>query len=226
MTLLKISFFLFIVVLCPILIFILILGSTLYNFRESLKIEPIPQRGYRSRIRDLNGDLPVLETLEFEKIDEFYLKTIPNIITYVFKHKNDPIYLCQYHLGQKMASDYITRYRDEITLTTANTVDAGMTPRPDKNLLQIFPGRSFGDLLLEHQKSHQFLTENFTKAYDIPESEFRHYFMKSFHEQGAYMRKPLLWPFVLLVRTVTKYGKIYCKSVIDQLSDGRLKIYS
>lgn len=224
--LLKIPLIIFIIFTAPLLLIVLTYTSFLYNFRESLQMEPIPERGYSSRTKELEKDQETIQySLDFRKIDQFYLKTIPNSVTYVFKHKKEPIYFCIYHLGKKMACDFLTRYENDMYLTTSNVIDAGMTPRPDKYFLQIFPGKSYKDLYNEHQKSHLFLNNKGVRTFNMAEGEFRHYFMKSFFEQGAYIRKFFLWPIRLIFRTITQRGRVFCKPIIDQHAQGKIKIF-
>jgi hypothetical protein len=98
----------FLIIAVPVLTIMLIYGSFLYSFRQSLKMEAVPTHGYSTRTRALDQTARHLEAIGFQKIDQFYLKMIPDSITYVFKHQHDPCYFCLYHLGQKMTCDVVT----------------------------------------------------------------------------------------------------------------------
>jgi hypothetical protein len=219
-TLIDIPFWLVMVTIIPFLIIGLIYGSFLYRFRESLKMETIPNSGYKKRTDALDRESIRIEALGFRKIDQFYLKTIPDSVTYVFKHEREPICFCIYHFGKKFACDYVTRYRNGFFLTTSDAIDSGMTPRPSKALLQIFPDQTYEKLLNEHRAAHAYINRNSINIFDIPETEFRFYFMKCLHEQSEYIRKYPFWPILLLIRTLIQYGRKFCRTVPDQYPSG------
>lgn len=221
----KLSLITFLVIGVPILVVLLIYGFFVYSFRDSLQPEPVPSTGYNSRLAQMDRNIESLGAHGFRKIDQFYLKMIPDSVTYAFKHSKEPIYFCLYHFGKKMACDVVTLFDNRFTLTTSNTIDSGMTPRPAKNLLQIFPGSSYYELILQHEKSHRFLIDKGLRIFEINENEFRYHFMKSIREQAAYIRRINFWPVILLVNTVSQHGKIYCKSIIDQYTAGSINIY-
>lgn len=222
----KIPFLYFIILVTPLLIIVLTYLSFMYNFRDSLAIQPIPAHGYSARRRELDQAAQEIRILGFHKFDEFYLKTIPDSASYFFRHEQEPAIFCLYHLGKKMTCDLVTRYENLITLTTSNVVDAGMAPRPDKQLLQIFPGKSFMQLLNEHVESHRFILGQGIRTYNLGTNDFRHYFMKSFHEQGTYMSRSFFWPIQLVVRTVLQSGRAYCSSIRQQHAGGKITLFS
>lgn len=224
--LIKVEFWIFIIVVLPLLIIVLTSVSAAYNFRDSIKPQPIPQSGYQSRIRELDRDADTLQALGFKKFDQFYLKAIPDSVTYAFKHESEPTIFCVYHLGKKTTCDFFTRYDNDYALTTSNVVDAGMSPRPSQKLLQIFPDSSYREIYFQHQRSHEFLMQQGLRSHDLPEAEFRRYFMESYHESGKYMTKSLIWPVVLVIRVISQYGRKYCRSVIDQIGDGTIQLFS
>jgi hypothetical protein len=210
----------FFVIILPLLIVGLVIVLFYYNFRESLQITNVPQYGYAPRLRDLDKIATYVEPLGFRKIDQFYLKAIPDSVTYVFKHEKEPFYFCVYHLGPKHACDIITRFENDYYLTTANTVDAGMTPRPPKSFLQIFANQPYQTMLSYHMESYRYISENGIRVFDISEGEFRYYFMKSYREHAAYMKKLFLWPVALIIRTITRPGKVYCRTIKEQYPNG------
>jgi hypothetical protein len=216
----KIPWGLFMIIVVPILTVGLVLGAFYYNFRESLQMEAVPKYGYAPRLRDLDNAAAQVTPLGFRKIDQFYLKAIPDSVSYIFKHEKEPFYLCVYHIGPKHVCDFITRFENDYYLTTANTVDAGMAPRPPKALLQIFPDQSYQTMLSYHMESYRYISENGIRVFDISEGEFRYYFMKSYREHAAYMKKLFLWPVALIIRTITRPGKVYCRTIKEQYPNG------
>lgn len=178
----NLPFLIFLFVVIPLLIIAFTYGSFNYSFRKTLKPESIPGKGYATRIKDLDLDTKKLERLGFQKWDDFYLRMIPDTIVYVLKHKEDSVYLCLYHLGAKKTCDFFTRYDNEDTLTTCNTIDGGMTPRPQKALLQIITSVSYEQIFELHKKAHKFLFDKGFGQYDIARQEFRQYFLKNIHD--------------------------------------------
>jgi|GEM_PF-3552679 len=225
MIVLDLPFYIFLVVGVPVFIYVLTYASFRYSFRDSLRFEPIPDHGYRPRMKIMDREMRSIQRLGFHKIDQFYFKMIPDSITYVFKHKTEPIYLCLYHLGKIMTCDIFTRYADDITLTTTNAVEGGMPPRPAKNFLQVFNRASYEHLYIEHKKAHQYLTFYGARVYDIPPAEFRYFFMKSLKDQERYIRNYFLWPAMLVGRTIAQSGKKYCSPISEQYPEGTLNLY-
>jgi hypothetical protein len=224
-TLLKIPFWLFIVVVIPLLIFVFTYGSVSYSFRESLRPQSIPQRGYSSRTKALDVEVKRMSSHGFEEVDSFYLQMIPDAVIYVLRHRNEPTYLCFYHLGQRITCDFVTRYANGYTLTTCSNVDGGMMPRPAKHLLQVISSISYEGLHAVHVKAHAFLSEHGLRAFEIPHEEFRSFFMRSIREQAALIRKTPLWPFRLIIWTLMKRGRMYQGEIETQYARKTIQLY-
>lgn len=216
---LKVPLWMFVILGAPLLAIVLTYTSLMYSFRASLRLEPIPKKGYVARIEELDKEGEVINRLGFDRKDAFYLKTIPDSITYVFKHNIEPIYLCVYHLGAKKTCDIVSCFERDFTLTTCSSVDGGMIPRPPKKMLQIFEKLSYGELLDKHRMAQDFIESKGIKQIDIPSEEFREYFVKSIREFAEYARTFAFWPVRLIYWTVIKRGKIYLKSIEEQYKE-------
>ena len=219
-----IKFWVFLLVFLPLLITLFTMGSFTYSFRKSLQIKQVPKSGYDKRIKDLNVDARVLENIGFDKVDEFYLKMIPDIVTYVFKHQDDSVYFCLYHFGTKKICDISSWYHNDYTLTTCKIIEGGTTPRRAKSLLQIITKVSYKELLEIHRKAHMFLLGRGLKNFDIPKQEFRQYFLKSIHDQTEYVRKYPFWPVLLIFWTMIRRGRVYCKEIETQYKEGSIEL--
>lgn len=103
----NIPFWIFLFLVIPLLIIAFTYGSFNYSFRESLKTQSIPSKGYASRVNDLDTETKKVNSIGFEKCDVFYLKMVPDSVVYVLKHKEDPVYLCLYHFGSKKTCDFL-----------------------------------------------------------------------------------------------------------------------
>lgn len=198
-------------------------GSFMYSFRKSLQARSVPKHGYSKRIKDLNIDARMLENIGFDKWDDFYLKMIPDSVIYVFKHRDDPVYLCLYHFGAKKTCDFFTKYKNGYSLTTCNTIDGGMTPRPNKSLLQIITSVSYKELLEIHRKAHAFLLSKTLRPDDIQRQEFKPYFLENIHKYADYVRKHAFWPVLLIFWTVTRRGRVLCKEIENQYKEGLIE---
>ena len=220
MEFLVIPLWMIIAIALPLLTILLVIGSVYYNFRESLQLQEVPRHGYGARLKELDREAGKLETLGFRKITEFYLKAIPDSVTYVFKHDKEPFYFCIYHLGQKYSCDIVTRFEDNYYLTTCDSVDGGMAPRPKKSLLQIFPNQSFSEFVERHREGVAYMEQSGIRLFDLAEMEFRHFFIKNYREHADYMKKLFFWPVALIIRTITKPGRVFCNPIKKQYPEG------
>jgi hypothetical protein len=198
-------------------------ASHFYSSRPTLAFEPIPASGYQTRLDSLDYQRPFAHVLGFQKIDEFYLKINPDVVTYVYKHSIEPVYLCAYHLGGEIACDLITSFGDNASLTTSSHLGAGLTPKPDQTFTQIFENRPYQDLFYFHQRGIDFLKQHNLQPHDIPAVSFRDVFMKSLRDFYRRTRN-LLWPMMAIYWTLTKHGKRYCKPVEEQYLAKMIKI--
>ncbi len=220
------SLLVFLLIGGPLILILATYITTSYSFRDSLKPEAIPGRGYDSRIRELNADVEAMKELGFVLVDYFYLKIVPDALIYVFRHKEEPIYYCLYHFGGRRGLDIVTKYGDGFSLTTNNKTDAGLIPRPPRSFLQIFRNEEkYKNLLMYHRRAHRFLLQQRLWVHDFKPADFRHYFMESFREQATKVRSIFLWPVVLIFRMVTSAGRVYFGSIQDQYSAGKIKIW-
>ena len=192
----------------------------LFNSRASLKLWPIPERGYDSRREALEVDESLLFNLGFQKADEFYLKTIGDAVVYAYKHRSEPVELYLYHLGISRACDFITRFEGDITLTTATAKSAGALKRPPKRLLQIFPGEGYGALLENHRRAVAFLTQHGIATTNLSPSSLRERFVNSMQEFYSRGRSERFFLLRFLGGLVTASGQNYRRPLEAQYPSG------
>jgi len=212
----KIELWAFLLFFTPIYLIIVTVFTAWYNMRGAIKPQSIPPFGFANRIAQMDSIVPQIVRLGFRETDRFYMEMIPDSVVYVFKHNSEPVYFCLYHLGTKMACDFVTRYGYDVTLTTNNVPDAGVMPRPPKALLQIFPGTTYEQLYSNHISAHRFLLQNGITAHDFPPGEFHAYFIGAIRKQWLYLKKHPLWPLTTIFKAVTKIGIGYRKPIMDQ----------
>jgi len=219
---LKPPFLLFLLVGVPVLTVVITIASFYYSFRSTLQFGPIPQQGYEDRLRALDGMSAEWERQGFARCDGFFLKMIPDSVTYVYKHRQHPTFGLAYHLGAKMSVDLVTRLAGDRSLTTNNSRDAGNIPRPAPKMLQVFPGTPLAGLWDEHQKAAAYLSSKGLASADVSPAEFRPYFLKSLQEFKNYVLRMPFWPVKLVFWVVTRYGQRYCRRIEDQFQSGFL----
>lgn len=208
----------FLAIFAPILLVSTTYVSLNYNLRRSLEPGAIP-KGYESRSYVINSHHPRLYNLGFQPHDTFYLKMIPDVVVAVFKHYNEPIYLCIYHFGDKMVVDVISFFENDITLTTTSNTKGGMFPRPAGKLLQVFENASYEQLFWEHIQACQFMQNQGIKAI-LPLEGFRNRFMEGLRRAGVKIKEHNLWPLKLLYWSVTKRGREYRTPIEEQYRTG------
>jgi len=216
--------FYLLVVMLPLAV-IIIYFSFIYSFRKSVVPQSVPEKGYDDRLAVLKEAETKLVPIGFEKFDQFHLKMIPDSVTFAFKHTREPIYCCVYHFGQKMTCDMVTYFNYEVSLTTCSSIDGGASPRAPKSLLQIFHGATYDTLLAQHLYGIGFLKQNRFDPVEIPAGSFRDSFMKEIREYAERIRKIPLWPVMLLIWTLSKYGKRYAKPLQEQYPNGISHIF-
>ena len=220
----KIPLWALLFVVWPALIIILTCLTFRYSFRSDLRIEPIPAEKYLDRVREIESAEWELHWLGFERTDQFYLDMATDVITYVYRHQQQPVYLCIYHFGVKKACDLVTYFKDDLTLTTCSHVDGGMSPRPKNKLLQIFEGASYAQLFETHNSAIEFMTRHGRVPVEMPSVSFRERFLNSIREFAEMARKTFLWPIKSIYWTVTKQGKKYARSIEEQYRLGMVQM--
>lgn len=218
---LHVPFILSIILILPLLGIAMFYLAFVYSFRSNLQLEFIPEKGYESRINEIKNQEKALLDLGFAKIDEFYLKTIPDSITFMYKQKDLPTYSYIYHFGKKMALDIVSYFPNDITLSTCSSSSAGSTPRSAKKLLQICENVPFSNQLTAHMNAMSFLKQHHLDPLNISNESCRDNLMKSILDQAKFIRSQFLWPVKVFYWALAKPGlKIYKKPIQEQYPSG------
>lgn len=188
--------------------------------RPSLAAEEIPPAGYEGRISALQQEEAGLQALGFERLDRFYLRMIPDVVVFAYRHRQEPMFFCLYHMGSRITADVVTRFAAEYSVTTCSTLDGGMAPRPPKSLIQCFDKSSWADLLEHHRKAIRFLESRNLKALDYKPSSFRAYLVQEVQTAFGHIRRISLWPGRLIFWTVTKRGRRFACPIEEQVRSG------
>lgn len=209
--------------LLPVLTYVQLCAANRYSFRKSLDFEPLPVKGYESRLADLGANERIWNSLGFKKFDEFYLRLSNDVVGFVYQHENYPVVACDYHFGSVRACDLVTRFKDGYSLDTASSASAGLIPRPAERMLQSFPGLTIDELLARHLEAGLFLHERGLRIEKIYLSDFREEFLKDYHLAGNEIGGAL-GPIKLFYWSATDRQKMYAKPVAEQFLGGRQRL--
>jgi len=216
-------FIVFLFVFAPLFLIIMTYASFMYSFRDSIALERVPAKGCESRVASLEKEADDVRTLGFTKTDAFYIKSIPDSITYVLKHESLPVYMHLYNFGSKKAHIFMTFFEGGVELTTGASVSGGMIPRPDKKLTQVFEGLPYDRLFDEHLKGVSFIKGKGRKEWNAPYDFIKKEFRKRYLEVGEHVRSFSFWPVRLVVWTITQRGKVHRRSIEEQHKMGMVK---
>lgn len=218
-----VSFLVSILSAFPVLFYVFIYATISYNFRKSLSLQPIPQKGYEGRINQLEKNSKKLYSLGFKKFDEFYLPIANDVISYVYFNEEYEAVLCDYHFGQKNCYEFVSKFENDFTLTTSCEPDSGLIPRNNENILQIFPKRDFEELLKEHLVAEKFLQKRQFNLLPFNPKSFRIWFLRDYHKVGLELNN-FLSPIMLFYWKITNKKKTYIKSVQEQFLSRTLEL--
>lgn len=191
-----------------------------YNSRAMTALRPIPERGYDGRREVLERGESVLFNLGFRKMDEFYLKSISDVVVYAYEHRSEPVVLCTYHAGLTTFCDFITRFEGDVSLTTTSAGSAGAVRRPARRPAQIFKSLDHAQMFEEHRRGVAFLGRHGLRPAQLPLSSFRQFFVGSVKEFYDCGRRDRLFLLRFMFGFLTAAGQDYRKPLEEQYPAG------
>jgi hypothetical protein len=90
--------------------------------------------------------------------------------------------------------DLVTAFLREKSLTTSNSLDAGLLPKPPGQCSQQFPGCSLDQLLELHGEAETFLMQKFNWSKRDFKAMLLTELIESMRKQTAYVMQPFGWP--------------------------------
>ncbi len=192
--------------------------------KTDLKVEFMPPKKekYEKTIEKMNTETEPITKNNFEKIDEFALNFKESFIVYHFQNPCQTIHVNLNEDSNFSALDLITIFADNYFLTTSNSMIAGNNPLSDKALLQVYENAGFEHLLKKHQQAIEYL-ENFSlKPVAKDPADYRLVTIKSLKENHKKLVSQPFWLFKTIFRSLTRYGKKYCKSIEKQHKEGAI----
>ncbi|HEX6184874.1 MAG TPA: hypothetical protein VFZ44_13395 [Pyrinomonadaceae bacterium] len=195
-------------------------GVKVFNARAMLRLLPIPKRGYDRRREALERDESQLFNLGFRKTDEFYLKSLSDVVVYVYEHGSEPVRLCVYHTGLKSYCDFITKFDGDVSLTTTVAASAGAVKRPPHRLAQIFTDMDYGAMFESHQSGVAFMMRHSLRPLGLSAVPFREFFEKSIREYNDFSRRERFFLLKFVGGMATASAQRYKKPLEQQYPSG------
>lgn len=192
----------------------------IFNSRAMMVLRPIPERGYDRRREALERDEAMLFNLGFCKTDEFYVKSISDVVVYAYEHRSEPVMLCAYHSGVMTFRDFMTKFEGDVSLLTTSSGSAGAVKRPARRHAQIFKNLDYTQMFEEHRRGVAFLERQGLSPKKVPTSAFRQFFIegvKEFYDRG---RSDRLFLMRFIGGTLTAAGQNYKKPLEQQYPTG------
>lgn len=199
----------------PVLTYVQIYLTFQASGRESLVFEPIPDTGYEKRLKALDTNEAIFSQFGFRKFDEFHLRTIPDLICYVYHHEQYPILAQHMHADALEAIAFETKFENGASLETSNSKNAGLITLEKTKMLQAFPGRSFDEILHKHFESVNYLRQNGYMPKPLSLPLFRQELMDELKIQLR-KTKTLSAPIRMFYRLYFGKRNIYQKSIQAQ----------
>ena len=191
-----------------------------YNSRAMQVLRPIPERGYDRRREALERDEAMLFNLGFCKTDEFYLKSLSDVVVYASEHRSEPVVLCAYHAGVKTFCDFVTKFEGDVSLLTTTSGSAGAVKRPARRHAQIFKNLDYTQMFEEHRRGVAFLGRQGLRPTKLPTSSFRQFFVASVKEFYDCGRGDRFFLLRFIVGFLTAAGQNYRKPLEQQYPAG------
>jgi hypothetical protein len=191
-----------------------------YNSRAMTVLRPIPERGYGRRREVLERDESVLFNLGFRKTDEFYVKSVSDVVVYAYEHRSEPVVLCAYHAGLATFWDFVTRFEGDVSLLTTTSGSAGAVKRPARRPAQILKNLDHAQMLEAHRGGVAFLERQGLRPTSIPPHAFRQFFVTSVNEFYDCRRSRRFFLLRFMFGFLTAAGQEYRKPLEQQYPTG------
>ena len=132
-------------------------------------------------------------------------------------------YLAVYPSGGKWYVDFVTRFNADVALTTGNSSDTGMLPRPPGQYAHSFPSESVEELWERHAEGEATIREAERPALDREPPIFRRAIVEEIKADAARtVYRPWTWP-LLPLWYFTRRGRLVDVPIDEQLKRGMVR---
>lgn len=132
-------------------------------------------------------------TQGFEPVGYYLAQLLSPTFIAAWKHRERPTYLCMYGVQHTYAYEFVTLFAGERSLTTANTPDAQLLPRPHGYYLQSFGKIPLDDLLTQHAAAEHYLMQQGRLTEEPLHEPFEHHITHAVTRQMKYVQSIPLW---------------------------------
>jgi hypothetical protein len=213
-----------------ILVFFLVMFWSSYinvacSLLQQCSPQPIPSGKFPTTLRLIDQEAEKIRALNFDLIDQFYLKRARTIVLYYFKHRDENIYWILVRVaGQFTYSELFSQLNSQLLLATTTAKKGGNFPRPADFYIQVFPNVSYDSLLNRHERALAIFAEQGYYSTEIPETEIRSFFMQTERAASRHIMRHAFWAVQATFWTLLNRGKKYQESIEDQLRAGMIAI--
>jgi len=176
------------------------------------------------RIRHLKKIAEKASMMGFKENSVYRLKTFMPGIVCQFKHKYEPIFLTADYGSYRVTFGFCTYFEPKGSLTTCSNSSPGNLPPLPSNQIRMFQTEDLEELLAEHKKGIEFFKQNSYKEKDLTLEEFTALFLSIDIETIKNVMKMKLWPFKAAWWMLIYRGRMYRKSIQEQVQSGMAKL--
>ena len=177
-----------------IVCFLIAFGVFVYvMFSSSITLTPYkpknPEKDWKIRATHDTASWAERNNFDFLGFYTIHYGTMRNFMT-AWKSREKSKYLCQYIIRNGgltvIVRDIITIFENEIELTTSNTKDSNLLPKPLGEYSQSFSKCSFDELYRNHREAEEFLIARGGAKEDKSEIDFEEHFIGSLKKENRY----------------------------------------
>lgn len=130
---------------------------------------------------------------KFEPAGYYIAELLSPSFIAAWQHRDRPTYLCMYGVQNSYVYEFVTVFANDRILTTANTPDAQLLPRPPGYYLQSFNKVPLDELLTRHATAELCLIQHGRLQEEPLTENFESYVTRAMARQMAYVRSIPLW---------------------------------
>ena len=161
--------------------------------RRGIRLEPAEEAGYPRDFATVREVDAWAKDQGFDLIGCYIAHLLSPGFVAAWKHRQRPTYFCLYGVQHVYAHEFVTVFAEDRMLTTANTPDAQLFPRPDGYYLQSFDKLPLDDLLTRHAAAEHYLMQQGRLREESLAGSFEEHLAHAFARQMAYIETLPLW---------------------------------
>ena len=161
--------------------------------RPDLELLPADRKRHGKAISDSQSHDAWFVAQGFDIVACSTLNAMRNVLITAWQHRERPSYICIYHVANQRNYDIVTRFSDDIVLTTGSTADGMLLPQPPSSYIQCFVGRNLKKMWEKHGEAERFLMEE-GATLSTDNRPFDEVFIEAIHRQSEHVQTIPFWP--------------------------------